>query len=135
MLCCPLMIRPFCVTCLQDKIRVVFSPIEISIKMSAPGSSASQVNRMAILEDLQEKKKRMSARMQSTGPGGGATMQMKDNGMGLMRDPQEAQMSANKQQQALQHAHTNSSAYFITQDSSFGNLILPVIPRIPPPVE
>ncbi|XP_063962953.1 SOSS complex subunit C-like [Lytechinus pictus] len=103
--------------------------------MSAPGSSTNQVaqqnHRMAILEDLQEKKKRMSARMQS----GGAGMQLKDNGMGLMRDPQEAQMSANKQQQALQHAHTNSSAYFITQDSSYGNLILPVIPRIAQPIE
>jgi hypothetical protein len=29
----------------------------------------------------------------------------------------------------LQHASANSFGYFITQDSSFGNLILPVIPR------
>ncbi len=34
----------------------------------------------------------------------------------------------------LQHAHANSVGYFITQDSSFGNLILPVLPRLPPPV-
>lgn len=32
----------------------------------------------------------------------------------------------------LQHAHTHSSGFFITQDSSFGNLILPVIPRLEP---
>lgn len=33
------------------------------------------------------------------------------------------------QRAALQHANSNSFGYFITQDSSFGNLILPVIPR------
>ncbi|GAB1599485.1 putative protein TPRXL [Argonauta hians] len=33
------------------------------------------------------------------------------------------------QRAALQHAHANSVGYFIPQDSSFGNLILPVIPR------
>ena len=32
----------------------------------------------------------------------------------------------------LQHAHTHSTGFFITQDSSFGNLILPVIPRLEP---
>ena len=30
----------------------------------------------------------------------------------------------------LQHAHAHSSGFFITQDSSFGNLILPVLPRL-----
>ena len=29
----------------------------------------------------------------------------------------------------LQHAHATCTGYFITQDSSFGNLILPVLPR------
>lgn len=33
------------------------------------------------------------------------------------------------QRTALQHAHANSFASFIPQDSSFGNLILPVMPR------
>lgn len=33
------------------------------------------------------------------------------------------------QRTALQHANANSVGYFITQDSSFGNLILPVLPR------
>ncbi|GBM50037.1 hypothetical protein AVEN_69616-1 [Araneus ventricosus] len=38
--------------------------------------------------------------------------------------------SLNKNQRtALQHAHANSFASFIPQDSSFGNLILPVLPR------
>ncbi|GFV65404.1 SOSS complex subunit C-like protein [Trichonephila clavipes] len=33
------------------------------------------------------------------------------------------------QRTALQHAHANSFTSFIPQDSSFGNLILPVLPR------
>lgn len=33
------------------------------------------------------------------------------------------------QRAALQQANTQSMGNFITQDSSFGNLILPVIPR------
>jgi len=35
--------------------------------------------------------------------------------------------------QALQAANTNSVGFFVPQDSSFGNLILPVLPRIPAP--
>ncbi|XP_069623185.1 SOSS complex subunit C isoform X1 [Ranitomeya imitator] len=31
---------------------------------------------------------------------------------------------------AYTHAHAHSTGYFITQDSAFGNLILPVIPRL-----
>ncbi|XP_076245680.1 SOSS complex subunit C homolog isoform X2 [Calliopsis andreniformis] len=33
------------------------------------------------------------------------------------------------QRTALHNAHSASSGYFVTQDSSFGNLILPVLPR------
>uniref|UniRef100_A0A3Q2D224 SOSS complex subunit C n=1 Tax=Cyprinodon variegatus TaxID=28743 RepID=A0A3Q2D224_CYPVA len=48
------------------------------------------------------------------------------------RDSAELQHIAAQQRAALQHAHTHSSGFFITQDSSFGNLILPVIPRLEP---
>ncbi|KAH0561397.1 SOSS complex subunit C homolog [Cotesia typhae] len=37
-------------------------------------------------------------------------------------------MNAN-QRTALHNAHATSFGYFVTQDSSFGNLILPVLPR------
>jgi len=37
------------------------------------------------------------------------------------------------QRQALQHAHNSSFGFFVVQDSSFGNITLPVIPRIDPP--
>lgn len=41
----------------------------------------------------------------------------------------ETHNSAVQQRSALHAAHSQSFAYYITQDSSFGNLILPVIPR------
>jgi len=34
---------------------------------------------------------------------------------------------------ALETANKTSSGYFIHTDSAFGNVILPVIPRLPPP--
>eukprot|EP00117_Sycon_ciliatum_P027784 scpid93748/ scgid22490/ len=37
---------------------------------------------------------------------------------------------AAQQQVALQHAHAQSHGYYIVQESSFGNLILPVLPRV-----
>ncbi|XP_063983933.1 SOSS complex subunit C [Diachasmimorpha longicaudata] len=36
------------------------------------------------------------------------------------------------QRNALNSAHAASFGYFVTQDSSFGNLILPVLPRFDP---
>lgn len=36
--------------------------------------------------------------------------------------------SNQRERVALQHAQQNSFGYFISQDSSFGNLVLPVIP-------
>uniref|UniRef100_A0A8C4FBH2 SOSS complex subunit C n=1 Tax=Dicentrarchus labrax TaxID=13489 RepID=A0A8C4FBH2_DICLA len=49
-----------------------------------------------------------------------------------VRDSAEQQHIAAQQKAALQHAHVHSSGFFITQDSSFGNLILPVLPRLEP---
>ncbi|CAF99468.1 unnamed protein product, partial [Tetraodon nigroviridis] len=49
-----------------------------------------------------------------------------------VRDSAEQQHIAAQQKAALQHAHGHSSGFFITQDSSFGNLILPVLPRLDP---
>ena len=46
---------------------------------------------------------------------------------------QSNQKLSSNQRKALEEANKTSFGYFITQDSSFGNLILPVIPRIPPP--
>ncbi|XP_077981653.1 SOSS complex subunit C-like [Glandiceps talaboti] len=93
-----------------------------------------------ILEDLQQEKKRLRMMQGQPNSGGGILGQLpmqrppavKDQPgqMVTMRDPTEAHHLAMSQRTALQHAHSNSVAYFITQDSSFGNLILPVIPRL-----
>lgn len=41
----------------------------------------------------------------------------------------EMQSLSSTQRSALNLAHTQSYGYYIPQDSSFGNLILPVLPR------
>lgn len=50
---------------------------------------------------------------------GSATVQTTDSGHSMN----------SLQRAALQTANTQSTGYFISQDSSFGNLILPVLPR------
>lgn len=86
-----------------------------------------------ILEDLQQQKKRLRLQTQpGTGSLGSQTRTKDGPPSSMSRDPGEAHHLAMQQRQALQHAHSNSAAYFVTQDSAFGNLILPVIPRLPP---
>lgn len=46
-----------------------------------------------------------------------------------LKEQSEAQRMLLQQRAALQHAHSKSYGYYITQDSLFGNLILPVLPR------
>ncbi|XP_033636470.1 SOSS complex subunit C-like [Asterias rubens] len=105
--------------------------------MAAPGASTGQEqqNRLKILEDLQQQKKRLQMQTNSTTPGAPlpATQARPKDGIlsGTNRGPTETRNLDARQRQALQHANSNSSAFFITQDSSFGNLILPVIPRLP----
>ncbi|XP_019645464.1 SOSS complex subunit C-like isoform X1 [Branchiostoma floridae] len=85
-----------------------------------PNSQEVQQNRSKILADLQQQKKKLMQRKEPTG----------------IRDQMEVQHMNQAQRQALQHAHANSFGYFVPQDSSFGNLILPVLPRVedsPPP--
>ncbi|XP_072023629.1 SOSS complex subunit C-like [Amphiura filiformis] len=92
--------------------------------MSGPGSGQEQQNRK-ILEDLQQQKKRL--RMMHSQPNSAIGGQVR-----ATKDSSEVRHLQAQQKQALEHAHTNSFAYFTTQDSSFGNLILPVLPRLPP---
>nr|XP_057920545.1 SOSS complex subunit C isoform X3 [Doryrhamphus excisus] len=62
----------------------------------------------------------------------GASIPLSRPNMKDFRDNAEQQHIVAQQKAALQHAHAHSSGFFITQDSSFGNLILPVIPRLDP---
>ncbi|CAD1471569.1 unnamed protein product, partial [Heterotrigona itama] len=43
--------------------------------------------------------------------------------------PSDGVVMSASQRAALHNANAASSGYFVTQDSSFGNLILPVLPR------
>ncbi|XP_071841126.1 SOSS complex subunit C-like isoform X2 [Apostichopus japonicus] len=95
-------------------------------------SGGQEQQNRKILEDLQQQKKRLRLQTQ---PGTGSLGQNRTKDgvpTAISRDLGEAHHLAMQQRQALQHAHSNSVAYFVTQDSAFGNLILPVIPRLPP---
>ncbi|KAH3809217.1 SOSS complex subunit C-like [Dreissena polymorpha] len=103
-----------------------------------PNTGQERQNRK-ILEQLEEQKKRL--RM------GGSAAPSTPPVLGLSPTPgapapsiasqtmvlPETQPMNPEQRKALQHANANSFGYFITQDSSFGNLILPVLPRFDGP--
>ncbi|KAM8840622.1 SOSS complex subunit C-like [Spinachia spinachia] len=98
------------------------------------GQGFQNKTRVAILAELDKEKRRLlqSQSPGSTGPNAGR--QASRAGAKEARDSAEQQHIAAQQKAALQHAHVHSSGFFITQDSSFGNLILPVIPRLEPDV-
>lgn len=84
-----------------------------------------------ILSDLQKEKARL--RMHQLGSGAFASLSSGQRpGMSVPFPPTntEGGQSGISQRMALQAANSSSFGYFIPQDSKFGNLILPVIPRI-----
>lgn len=85
--------------------------------------------RVAILAELKQEKRRLQNQSMHTP---GASISLSRPTMKEFRENAELQHIAAQQKAALQHAHTHSSGFFITQDSSFGNLILPVLPRLEP---
>ncbi|XP_037547816.1 SOSS complex subunit C [Nematolebias whitei] len=95
-----------------------------------PGQAFSNNARAAILVELKKEKDRLIHSQSMNTPG--ASIPLSRRNMKDFRDSAELQHIAAQQKAALQHAHTHSSGFFITQDSSFGNLILPVLPRLEP---
>ncbi|XP_017266161.1 SOSS complex subunit C [Kryptolebias marmoratus] len=95
-----------------------------------PGQAFSNNARAAILVELQKEKDRLIQNQSINTPG--ASIPLSRRSMKDFRDSAELQHIAAQQKAALQHAHSHSSGFFITQDSSFGNLILPVLPRLEP---
>ncbi|XP_048476160.1 SOSS complex subunit C [Rhincodon typus] len=90
-------------------------------------------NRAAILAELKQEKKKLIMQNQSAMNNPGASIPLSRPAFAKdFRDHAEQQHIAAQQKAALQHAHAHSSGYFITQDSAFGNLILPVLPRLDP---
>ncbi|CAL8235400.1 unnamed protein product [Boreogadus saida] len=94
---------------------------------SNPPRPAFQNKRVAILAEL-DKTKRQLQNQSMNNPGGSISLSRPN--LKEFRDNAEQQHIAAQQKAALQHAHAHSSGFFITQDSSFGNLILPVLPRL-----
>lgn len=90
-----------------------------------PNAQRELANRK-ILEELQLKKQLLikqgvaSTLNSSNFPGLGSTTVQSSDGHS---------MNSHQQRAALQTAHAQSMGYFISQDSLFGNLILPVLPR------
>ncbi|XP_063492204.1 SOSS complex subunit C isoform X1 [Symphalangus syndactylus] len=90
-------------------------------------------NRVAILAELDKEKRKLLMQNQSSTNHPGASIALSRPSLNKdFRDHAEQQHIAAQQKAALQHAHAHSSGYFITQDSAFGNLILPVLPRLDP---
>ncbi|KAM9262740.1 SOSS complex subunit C isoform 1-T1 [Morus bassanus] len=88
-------------------------------------------NRVAILAELDKEKRKLLMQNQSSTNHPGASIALARSPLNKdFRDHAEQQHIAAQQKAALQHAHAHSSGYFITQDSAFGNLILPVLPRL-----
>ena len=74
-----------------------------------------------ILEDLERQKKNLLK------SGSSSVL-----GVGLSQGP-ASEGSGQRQSAALEAANKTSLGYFIHQESAFGNVILPVIPRLPKP--
>ncbi|XP_073730174.1 SOSS complex subunit C [Misgurnus anguillicaudatus] len=94
-----------------------------------PGQGFQDKNRAAILAELNKEKRRLIQSQSMNNPGASIPLSrpaVKQE----FRDQAEQQHIAAQQKAALQHAHAHSCGFFITQDSSFGNLILPVLPRL-----
>ena len=68
-----------------------------------------------------------------TSSGSGSPTKSTAAAFSFCQDSQSSQHISSNQRQALDQANKTSFGYFIPQDSSFGNIILPVIPRISPP--
>jgi len=100
-----------------------------------------------ILEDLERQKKLLKAgggisttpvglppgapNLGGMGVGGGQGTAGASPGANQAAAGQEGHITSG-QRTALEAANKNSFGFFIPQDSSFGNIILPVIPRIQP---
>ncbi|XP_034048154.1 SOSS complex subunit C [Thalassophryne amazonica] len=95
-----------------------------------PGPVFPNKARVAILAELDKERRRLMQNHSVNNPG--ASVSLSRPSVKEFRDNAEQQHIAAQQKAALQHAHTHSTGFFVTQDSSFGNLILPVLPRLEP---
>ena len=89
-----------------------------------------------ILEELEKRKKHGALGSQQMPMSNQISNTNNSNNTGSISNNQIVEsphMLNTTQKAAMDMANKTSFGHFIPQDSSFGNLILPVIPRIPPP--
>ncbi|XP_023289853.1 SOSS complex subunit C homolog [Orussus abietinus] len=98
--------------------------------MAFPQPNSRELQNRKILEELQLKKQLLLKQGVAPSLGTPLAVPPASSASGLPTAPATdgVTMSAS-QRAALHNAHAASAGYFVTQDSSFGNLILPVLPR------
>lgn len=94
-----------------------------------PPSTKQELQNRRILEDLNQKKQQLMLKQQTSIPSGSVNGASSSQNVSHPAVNSDLQPMSSSQRAALQHAHANSVGFFIPQDSSFGNLILPVLPR------
>ncbi|KAK8778905.1 SOSS complex subunit C homolog [Amblyomma americanum] len=87
-----------------------------------PPTARQELQNRKILEELQQKKQLLLKQNQVNASPASLPSTTTANAT-------DAHALTTSQRTALQHAHSSSVGFFIPQDSSFGNLILPVLPR------
>uniref|UniRef100_L7M133 SOSS complex subunit C homolog n=1 Tax=Rhipicephalus pulchellus TaxID=72859 RepID=L7M133_RHIPC len=87
-----------------------------------PPTARQELQNRKILEELQQKKQLLLKQGQVNASPAALPSAATAN-------TTDAHALTTSQRTALQHAHSSSVGFFIPQDSSFGNLILPVLPR------
>ncbi|XP_077972932.1 SOSS complex subunit C-like [Styela clava] len=83
-----------------------------------------------ILSDLQKEKARLRMLQQGGGAVAPGSSRIPINPS--LASAENSQHIGANQRNAMQVAQNSSFGYFIPQDSAFGNVILPVVPRIGP---
>jgi len=99
-----------------------------SVAFNNPSSGKIDQQRK-ILEELERQKKLLKSAAPGTGIGVPSVVPTPAAGLTQVA---EVGHITSGQRSALESANKTSFGYFITQDSSFGNIILPVVPRLQP---
>jgi len=98
-----------------------------SVAFNNPSSGKIDQQRK-ILEELERQKKLLKSASPGTAIGVPSVVPIPPVGL---TQATEGHITSG-QRSALESANKTSFGYFITQDSSFGNIILPVVPRLQP---
>jgi len=101
--------------------------------LALPNPSSGKIDQQRkILEELERQKKLLSGtgKAGGDGKGGASTAAARTTAVADSLAPPPPHLLSSNQRNALEQASKSSFGYFIAQDSSFGNTILPVIPRL-----